>query len=46
MHWKLRNATAWNRRHAEAIAAAFAEGGTYSDPTGGWVFMESPLPTM
>jgi steroid delta-isomerase-like uncharacterized protein len=26
---------AWNRRDAEAIVGAFAEGGTYSDPTGG-----------
>ncbi len=28
---------AWNSHDAEAIVGAFAEGGTYSDPTGGQV---------
>lgn len=35
---------AWNRRDAYAIAAAFAEGGTYSDPSAGKIFRAMPLP--
>jgi SnoaL-like domain len=34
---------AWNRHDAEAIVGAFAEGGTYSDPTGGQGLHGEPL---